>query len=418
MLNEVKVNILRDDCDCDYVLSEASLIFGEGTEPFIRIFMYVGEGLENPQCRMWANGDGSETWLAYRRYYTDGILAVLAQKEDFDKVTEKGLVCEAINNGELIGKRNVLFFPHDLSDTKEWQVTRYNTSAKTYVFDVTGIGTSSGGSGGGGGGGGGTTYTAGSGINISESDEISTKIDSKTIQFDADGKMYVPTVPLTLENAVVIQEADAKYLLHEYTQVEYIAGNKIGYAGAQNQIIAQGYIIYKSGGTAPNGVKIEITAVSDPSGLPDIPMYTDMPFSGSAYYNNTVKTVRAYMKLVSSDSSSDNYSVIFAFEDGTERAVASNIYNHDNFQYGMSFVWTGIYPPGYTVSGVTHPYGAVQAQAYYKAKTSKTGTAAYRFQPSYTLMIDFASEAEYNAAVGLTYEPQTLTQVNETVTEV
>ena len=270
-------------------------------------------------------------------------------------------------------------------------------------------------------GGGAATYTAGAGIDISkssESSEISAKIDSKTIQFDADGKMYVPTVPLTLENAVVIQEADAKYLLHEYTQVEYIAGNKIGYAGAQNQIIAQGYIIYKNGGTAPNGVTITNTAVSDPSGLPDIPMYTDMPFSGSAYYNNTVKTVRAYMKLASSSSSSDNYSILFTLEDGTEKIVANNIYNHDNFQYGLSFAWTGIYPPGYTVSGVTHPYGAVQAQAYYKAKVTQTGTAAYRFQPSGGLMIDFASEAEYNAAVGLTYEPNTLTQVNETVTEV
>lgn len=272
----------------------------------------------------------------------------------------------------------------------------------------------------------GGSYTAGDGIEITEEDIINVKQATSTeiggiilgegLEYDpATGKTNA--VP-NIQQAVIITEGDAKYLLHEYTQVEYIAGNKIGYAGAQNQIIAQGYIIYKSGGTAPNGVKIEIAAVSDPSGLPDIPMYTDMPFSGSAYYNNTVKTVRAYMKLASSDSSSDNYSVLFTLEDGTEKIASSRIYNYDNFQYGLSFVWTGIYPPGYTVSGVTHPYGAVQAQAYYKAKTSRTGAAAYRFQPSDVLMIDFASEAEYNAAVGLTYEPQTLTNVEETITEV
>lgn len=273
---------------------------------------------------------------------------------------------------------------------------------------------------------GGGNYTSGDGIEITKDDVINVKQATGTeiggiilgegLEYDAaTGKTN--TVP-NIQQAVIITEADAKYLLHEYTQIEYIAGNKIGYAGAQNQIIAQGYIIYKNGGTAPNGVTIANTAVSDPSGLPDIPMYTDMPFSGSAYFNNTAKTVRAYMKLVSSDSVSDNYSVFFAFEDGTERVVANRIYNYDNFQYGLSFVWTGIYPPGYTVSGVTHPYGAVQAQAYYKAKTSRTGTAAYRFQPSATLMIDFATEAEYNAAVGLTYEPQTLVNVEETITEV
>ena len=271
---------------------------------------------------------------------------------------------------------------------------------------------------------GGGNYTSGDGIEITEDDVINVKQATGTeiggiilgegLEYDAaTGKTN--TVP-NIQQAVIITEADAKYLLHEYTQVEYIAGNRIGYAGAQNQIIAQGYIIYKNGGTAPNGVTITNTAVSDPSGLPDIPMYTDMPFSGSAYYNNTVKTVRAYMKLVSSSNVSDNYSVFFAFEDGTERAVASSIYNYDNFQYGFSFVWTGIYPPGYTVSGVTHPYGAVNAAVVYKVKSK--GTTPYLFQTSGGLMIDFASEAEYNAAVGLTYEPQTLVNVEETITEV
>ena len=418
MLNEVKVNILRDDCDCDYVLSEASLIFGEGTEPFIRIFMYVGEGLENPQCRMWANGDGSETWLAYRRYYSDGILAVLAQKKDFDKVTEKGLVCEAINNGELIGKRNVLFFPHDLSNTKEWQVTRYDTSAKTYVFDVTGIGTSSGGSGGGGGG---TTYTAGAGIDkskSSESSEISAKIDSKTIQFDADGKMYVPTVPLTLENAIVIQEADAKYLLHEYTQVEYIAGNRIGYAGAQNQIIAQGLITYNKS-TMTTGVM---------AAIPNYQYYTDVSFEKPVFlaYGSYIYDInRIYYRHKASYNTYDQYELVFVKTDGTEVIYGTiNAYRtYSEPVCKFAFGWENIYPPGYSpTENQFCEYGCAYAIPMLLVSSNSDASKPYMLSQIgnsiYIPYIQFATEAEYNAAVGLTYEPQTLTQVNETVTEV
>ncbi|MGN0656744.1 MAG: leucine-rich repeat protein, partial [Ruminiclostridium sp.] len=110
---------------------------------------------------------------------------------------------------------------------------------------------------------GGGSYAAGNGIEITEDDEINVKQATGTelggiilgegLEYDAaTGKTN--TVP-NIQQAVIITEADAKYLLHEYTQIEYIAGNRIGYAGGQNQIIAQGYIIYKSGGTAPNGVK-------------------------------------------------------------------------------------------------------------------------------------------------------------------
>lgn len=268
-------------------------------------------------------------------------------------------------------------------------------------------------------GGGGATYTAGAGIDISkssQSSEISAKIDSNTIQLDENGNMYVPTVPLKLENAVVIQEADAKYLLHEYTTVEYIAGNRIGYAGAQSPIIAQGYIIYKNGGTAPNGVTIAGKGSANPSELPDIPLYTDMPFSGPAYYNANTKIVRAYMKFVSAGTTFDTYALTYEKEDGTEIAAISRLNNYNNYQYGFSFVWRGINPPGYTQNGITYDYGCVSLTPAYKVKYSAT---TYQIGiGGNSVLIGFASEAEYNAAVGLTYEPQTLTQVNETVTEV
>ena len=64
----------------------------------------------------------------------------------------------------------------------------------------------------------------------------------------------------------------------------------------------------------------------------------------------------------------------------------------------------------------TYEYGAVGCQLCYKIKTS----TSYAFQRhAYgSFLLPFASEAEYHAAVGLTYEPLELSEVQETVTEV
>ena len=63
------------------------------------------------------------------------------------------------------------------------------------------------------------------------------------------------------------------------------------------------------------------------------------------------------------------------------------------------------------------PYGYIYGELMLLFKQSKTSTTLSNGGSKY-LYIPFASEAEYNAAVGLTYEPNVLTTVNETVTEV
>ena len=241
-------------------------------------------------------------------------------------------------------------------------------------------------------GGGGATYTAGAGIDISkssESSEISAKIDSKTIQFDADGKMYVPTVPLTLENAVVIQEADAKYLLHEYTQVEYIAGNRIGYAGSENQIIINGYTAVKSGN--------QLTA----------PIYQSATLYSFSEATVTEHVITAELSQVTSQGAyrytiRDNGVVV-----GSYQTLNPDI-------MGFAITWASI--SSSATETAPHGYAYLEFFAVYETTTAaKSATFVSNIS---RLNYIFASEAEYNAAVGLTYEPQTLTQVNETVTEV
>ncbi|MGN0619081.1 MAG: leucine-rich repeat protein [Ruminiclostridium sp.] len=273
---------------------------------------------------------------------------------------------------------------------------------------------------------GGGSYTSGNGIEITEDNEINVTQATETaiggiilgegLEYDsATGKTN--TVP-NIQQAVIITEADAKYLLHEYTQIEYIAGNRIGYAGGQNQIVAQGYIIYKNGGTAPNGVTIVNKTYSSSDSLPDIQMYTDMSFSELAYYTygSAYRITRSYVKLKNAGTSYDSYEWKNVKTDGSEVNNAT-FNNYNSFNYGIAFVWNSIQPPGYTANGVTYPYGCAVCTFAYRAKTNSTNYQFSIMIGNY-YCIGFGSEAEYNAAVGLTYEPYTLTNVEETITEV
>ena len=265
-------------------------------------------------------------------------------------------------------------------------------------------------------------------INVNYDDEtlkadggtLYVNIDNETIKLNDDGKLT--SIGVTIENGIIIQEADAKYLLHEYTEVEYVAGNRIGYAGPQNQIIVQGLIVYKLGGTAPNGVTITggNQKVTDASLLPDMPLYTDFSFASPTHRNNgNYEVSRVFLRLASSATTYNNHEQIYVKDDGTEVTITS-FDNYDGYIYGWFLLWTNIYPPGYVdANGVTYPYGCVTCNMLRKYKSSATQYYLDNGNSSINaLNIGFASEAEYNAAVGLTYEPLTLTEVQETTTEV
>ena len=88
---------------------------------------------------------------------------------------------------------------------------------------------------------------------------------------------------------------------------------------------------------------------------------------------------------------------------------------HESYTYDMDLTgwlptWNAIYPPT-----EQYPNGYVDFRIYEThtdstRKLQLTGNSVYG-------NITFASLAEYNAAVGLTYEPNVLKQVNETITE-
>ncbi len=246
------------------------------------------------------------------------------------------------------------------------------------------------------------------GIEVSDDGEISVKIDNETIRIDGNGKLMAVCAStggdggtggddtasgetVTIENAVVIQEADAKYLLHNYTEVKYVAGNRIGYAGAENQIIIDGYTAVKSGN--------QLSA----------PLYQSAALS--SFSGTTVSEHNITAQLVSEASGG-----AYKYTVSDNGKVLGTYTTYDPSTIGYAIMWSTIC----SSATETAPYGYAYLEFYAITKptaTAATNSATYISNIS-RLNYLFASEAEYNAAVGLTYEPNVLTEVQETVTEV
>lgn len=233
------------------------------------------------------------------------------------------------------------------------------------------------------------------GIEVSDNGEISVLIDDETIKLDDNGKLRATGAGgegVVIENAVVIQEADAKYLLHEYTEVKYVAGNKIGYAGPGNQIIVGGYTLIKGG-----------TPV-DPSGSA---MYVEIVFPKAG--NSPDAMVEPHGIIMIPGTSYPNYTYV-GWWDNISSTQLRGENTYDLSRSGINVYWSAIHRPD-----ANHPFGYVDVTVSFMFVNSSGNLVASSSQTKYA---DFASEAEYNAAIGLTYEPNELVEIQETVTEV
>ena len=114
--------------------------------------------------------------------------------------------------------------------------------------------------------------------------------------------------------------------------------------------------------------------------------------------------------------------MILTKADGTtEKLTDIDTRNSSGAPNGLTLVYGEIYAPGVVFNGYSSDTGFVVAYLGYKIAPYSNGMIYDRRVTVNTLWkfyIPFASLAEYNAAVGLTYEPNTLTNVEETITEV
>lgn len=202
-----------------------------------------------------------------------------------------------------------------------------------------------------------------------------------------------------IANAVIVAEKDVTHLLHEYTTITYVPGShKIGYAGPTSKIVCQGYVFdsvtpdnYTIGADILYGTALDIRLAASASDVPaSADVHIDVDYDVS--YPD-----RANCYLV---CSAVNYrSAVGYYYDGV---------------FGIYFKWDSIHAPN-----DNFPYGYIKGKAMMPGKASTSATNFYNAaQLAFVAYFPFATEAEYNAAVGLTYEPLTLTEVQETTTEV
>ena len=230
------------------------------------------------------------------------------------------------------------------------------------------------------------------GIEVSEDGEISVLVDNDTIRIDGNGKLATRGggSGVSIDNAVIIKEADATHLLHNYTEVKYVDGNRIGYAGAGNQIIVDGYIVYKNSSTIEE------------------PLYTGVVFSSASTSATTAPLKDVDYRIDVAATFPTHTNVVLVSDAMSYKSSVAVSY--DVSASGLLLKWINIMPPT-----ALFPFGycTLSVNLVYINNSGALTKGASR-----TVVVGFASEAEYNAAIGLTYEPLALTEIKETVTEV
>lgn len=232
---------------------------------------------------------------------------------------------------------------------------------------------------------------------------------------------------VNIANAIVITEDDAKNIIHNFTQTKYIDGNKIGYSGPDENIIVQGYVLHRY---TTSGIDVNINnsdgTYNDEDGskfaeaIKDYRFYTTMPLKDAFYYfdsDDNYDITKIETRYVSWDSTYTNYALELTKKNGTAVKLKDiETRNAAGAPNGIAIVYNQIYAPGETLYGYSSDTGFVNAYVGYKIAPYSNGTVYRRRFSILTtrhILIPFASETEYNAAVGLTYEPLQLVAVND-----
>lgn len=196
------------------------------------------------------------------------------------------------------------------------------------------------------------------------------------------------SVDLTVENAVILQEKESQQVIHNYTKTHYVKGNSIGYGDISNSIVIGGYLAHKD--YKMGEMEYLYSEISFPKGI-----------WGDSSSGTILTNLKFYPKIIGVDTSGViSYKFAFSSDDVEKYVHGYSSSAAKGFGIGMKF--SNITPPDSEFQ-----YGGAQITFYY----SNEGVANYWTTVSF--LLPFQSEAEYNAAVGLTNTPIELIKIQD-----
>ena len=203
------------------------------------------------------------------------------------------------------------------------------------------------------------------------------------------------SVDLVVENAVILQEKESQQVIHNFTKTHYVDDNNIGYGSDVNDIICNGYIIAKENHENSS-------------------IYQSMTFNAMKKLSNTEVWTDfcIYARLDSvADSGSRTWRFGYSYVDsgGVSHTVTLRTSTYSSTEIGIWATWDSIY-----ASTEEFPYGCADI-AFREAWLKEDGTVGHPLSNSVLVQgnVAFSSEAEYNAAVGLTNTPIELIELKD-----
>lgn len=245
------------------------------------------------------------------------------------------------------------------------------------------------------------------GIEVSDKGEISVLIDDETIRIDGNGNLcaQVNADGVNIENAIVIQEDNAKAFIRYFSSVEYKDGNRIGYGGADNPIPVQTYPVYADG-TLSNG---STASIPEDIHFRQTFVFPTPILYGTASEDTEIKGIE--LEVVASYPTRTDFYAVLVDSSGTKIRVGSLIQVFSTaveFYIGLILRWTLIRPPGFvTPAGTVCPYGCAESSGLVSINSQSNTTTPYKTTlisvgSGQKLYLRFRDETEYKAAVGLT----------------
>lgn len=207
------------------------------------------------------------------------------------------------------------------------------------------------------------------------------------------------SVDLVVENAVILQEKESQQVIHNFTKTHYVDGNNIGYGDVSNKIVVCGYnFLYIP--TLYIGTAVDT-------------YYSVMEFPTVRSQSKTVNwsnyKVEARLTDVSGSGRKTYQKVVsYIDENGTEQTYYYDSLSTDGF-CALVPVWDNI---SSAVDGLEYGYARVE-QIHFVAIKDGIVVNSENFPHYDRLYISFQSEAEYNAAVGLTNTPIELIELKD-----